>query len=146
MPNKQKSSQKRVFFNASVVLAGFRSPTGGSAKLLAWSKAKKINGIVSEIVVDEVARHASKIGFAKNKVKILIETTFGQIETAPEAQAVEKYRKIVVDPGDAHILASCNETQMDFLVTLDKKHLLILQKKIKWVRIVSPAELIDALS
>lgn len=146
MPNKLKSSKGRVFFNASVILAGFRSPAGGSAKLLSWSKVKKINGVVSEIVVDEVIRYTPKIGFEKDEVERLIKTIFDRVETAPKAETVEKYRKLVIDSGDAHVLASCCEVEAKFLVTLDKKHLLILQKKIKWVRIVSPEELIKILS
>lgn len=54
-----------------------------------------------------------------------------------------KFSKIVIDAGDAHVLASCRETKAQFLVTLDKKHLLILGKKIKWTKIVSPGELIE---
>ncbi|MBI5123209.1 hypothetical protein HZA75_05110, partial [Candidatus Roizmanbacteria bacterium] len=37
-----------VFFNASVIIAGFISPTGGSAKLLQWTKENKITGVISE--------------------------------------------------------------------------------------------------
>ena len=35
--------------------------------------------------------------------------------------------RIVIDDGDAHVLASCEKEKVDFLVTLDKKHLLILK-------------------
>ena len=109
MKNKRKVSKKRIFFNASVILAGFKSPFGGSAKILSWCKSKKIEGLISELVVDEVIRNAQKIGFDYNEISLLIENTFDSFETAPNAEIV-------------------------------KKHLLILQNKIKWVRIVSPAE------
>ena len=111
MKIKRKVSKKRIFFNASVILAGFKSPFGGSAKILSWCKSKKIEGLVSELVVDEVIRNAQKIGFDYNEISLLIENTFDSFETAPNAEIV-------------------------------KKHLLILQNKIKWVRIVSPAELL----
>ena len=111
MKNKRKVSKKRIFFNASVILAGFKSPFGGSAKILSWCKSKKIEGLISELVVDEVIRNAQKIGFDYNEISLLIENTFDSFETAPNAEIV-------------------------------KKHLLILQNKIKWVRIVSPAELL----
>src|SRR3989344_1912513 len=142
MKNKRKVSKKRIFFNASVILAGFKSPFGGSAKILSWCKSKKIEGLVSELVVDEVIRNAQRMGFDYNEISLLVENIFDSFETAPNAETVKKYQKIVIDFGDAHVLASCHEAKADFLVTLDKKHLLILQNKIKWVRIVSPAELL----
>ena len=111
MKNKRKVSKKRIFFNASVILAGFKSPFGGSAKILSWCKSKKIEGLVSELVVDEVIRNAQRMGFDYNEISLLVENTFDSFETAPNAEIV-------------------------------KKHLLILQNKIKWVRIVSPAELL----
>jgi len=43
-----------VLFNASVVLAGLKSPQGGSGELLLWSKQKKIQGLISEAILDEV--------------------------------------------------------------------------------------------
>jgi predicted nucleic acid-binding protein len=50
----------------------------------------------------------------------------------------------MIDHGDAHVLASCQEHKAEFLVTLDQKHLLILQDKIKAFKIVSPKHLIEA--
>ena len=142
MPKKQNNLKKTVFFNASVILAGLKSPAGGSGKLLSWSKDNKINGIISEIVLDEAIRHAGDVGLRPGNIQLAIRIIFKWIQAAPEKENVAKFNKIVGDPGDAHVLASCHEAKTDFLVTLDKKHLLILQKKIKWVKIVSPGELI----
>ena len=146
MPKNQNGLRPRVFFNASVILAGLNSPTGGSGKLLSWCRNRKINGVISEIVMDETIRHTGKIGINPAHVRLAIKTIFGQILEAPAKENVAKFDKIVIDPGDAHILASCYETKPDFLVTLDKKHLLSLTKKIKWVKIVSPGELIRKLT
>jgi len=145
MPKNQNGSKPKVFFNASVILAGLRSPAGGSGKLLNWSLNQKINGVISEIIVDEAIRHADKIGVKPAHLQLTLKTIFSQIQTAPAKKNVIKFNKIVIDPGDAHILASCYEIKPDFLVTLDKKHLLILQNKIKWMKIVSPGELITKL-
>ncbi len=143
MPKNPNNSKPKVFFNASVILAGLKSPTGGSGKLLHWCRNQKINGVISEIVADEVARHADKIGFKSTHIRLAIKTIFNQITEAPKEKNVAKFSKIVIDPGDAHILASCYEIKPDFLVTLDKKHLLILQKKIKWMKIVSPGAFVN---
>ncbi len=59
---------------------------------------------------------------------------------------VEKYKNITTDYGDAHVLASAISSKCKFLVTLDQKHLLILQNKFEKVKIVSPKQLIEMLS
>lgn len=143
---KKMAASIIVLFNASVVLAGLKSSTGGSAKLLSLSKKKAISGTISEIVFDEVVRNSPKIGLEKEQVKKMIKTIFPYIFSAPKKETVDLFRKTVIDDGDAHVLATCREIKAKFLVSLDKKHLLILQKKVKWVKIVSPGELIEILS
>ncbi|MEK7074041.1 MAG: putative toxin-antitoxin system toxin component, PIN family [Patescibacteria group bacterium] len=142
----QKNYEKRVLFNASVILSGIRSPNGGSAKLLHFVKQKQIIGTVSETIIDEALRNAYKIPKETAQIKQIIEHTFTHIHPAPKASLVSESDRLVTDAGDAHVLASCKETGADFLVTLDKKHLLALQRKIKWVRIVSPKELLENLA
>lgn len=132
-----------VLFNASVILAGLKSPSGGSAKLLRWNKERKINGLASEIIVDEALRNASRIKFSEEEVYSAINKTFRSICPPPQASLVSKFKAIVIDYGDAHVLASAKEENVDFLVTLDKKHLLVLKNKIKIFKIVSPGELIE---
>lgn len=144
---RQKSLKQRVcFFNASVILAGLFSPSGGSAKLLKLAKQNQIKGIISEIILDEAVRHANKIGLEKSTVKKLILTIFKSVYPAPQKESVRTSAELVIDEGDAHILASCQETKAEFLVTLDKKHLLILQDKVKSIKILSPKQLLEHLS
>lgn len=134
MSKKQKSSRKKVLFNASVIIAGHYSPNGGSGKLLGWVKSEKIEGIISETILDEVKRHIEKCP-----------DIFKTVSPAPNLISVKKYQKIVTDPGDAHLFTTAQETKADFLVSLDKKHVLILKDKIKKPKIVSPGELIESL-
>ena len=146
MKKKRKGLKARVFFNASVILSGLRSSRGGSGKILAWSKSHKIVGIVSEVVLAEVLKHAEKIGLEKEDVANKMVTIFPRISPAPSFQNVSAYQKKVVDPGDAHLLASALESQADFLASLDKRHILSLQEDMKEFRIVSPGQLIEILS
>ena len=44
----------RVLFNASVVLAGLRSKNGASGELLRLVKIGKIDGLISQIIFDEI--------------------------------------------------------------------------------------------
>jgi len=134
-----------VFFNASVIIAGFISVNGGSAKLLKYVKENKIKGVISEIIYDEVLRKSEKIGISPGEIKRKLFLIFENINKAPNEKLVQKFNNVVTDLGDSHVLASYIETKADFLVTLDKKHLLILTKKIKGLKIVSPKQLIERL-
>lgn len=133
-----------VLFNASVVLAGFKSPTGGSAKVISWVGKGKIKGIVSETILDEILRNALKIGFEKAELGKRVQKIF-QITKEPKTEAVDQFKSIVLDFGDAHVLASCKESKADFLVTLDQKHLLTLKNQIKKFKIVTPGQLIETI-
>ena len=66
MKKNQKFSKIKVLFNASVVLAGLRSPSGGSAKLLDYSEKREIDSCISEIIFDEIIRNAEKIDLTKS--------------------------------------------------------------------------------
>lgn len=133
-----------VLFNASVVLAGLKSPSGGSGKLLFWSKKHNIKGIISEVILDEVLRNSDKIGMSKKDVDSKIQRVF-IIHPEPKQKEVKQFNNMVVDFGDAHVLASAKEAKVKFLVTLDQKHLLILQSKVRGFKIVTPGQLIELL-
>lgn len=144
MQKKRQVLRKKVLFNASVVLSGINSPKGGSSKVLSWARKKKISGRISEIILDEILRHAKKINLTKKEVLKYCLNTFSEISPAPKGNTVKRYQKIVVDEGDAHILASCENEKAGYLVTLDKKHLLVLKGKIRGLKILSPGEFIKA--
>ena len=134
-----------VIFNASVVLAGLRAPKGGSGKVLSWAKERKIQGTVSEIILDEVLRHVAKIGWEEKQALRCLGNIFRKIFPPPQKENVKLYENIVKDLGDAHVLASAKEAKADFLVTLDKKHLLVLKNKIDDFEILTPGQLIEKL-
>jgi len=133
-----------VFFNASVILAGLKSPNGGSAKLLNWVKENKIIGIISETVIEEVLKNTNKIFLTKEKALKLISQNFLVIK-APSKKFFYLFKDIVLDEGDIHLLVSTKNVKANFLVSLDKKHILSLKNKIKDFKIVSPKELIEFL-
>ncbi|EKE05041.1 MAG: hypothetical protein ACD_19C00426G0063 [uncultured bacterium] len=145
MMKKVKNLKLKVLFNASVVLSGLRSPNGGSGKLLQFVKQGKINGKISEIIYDEILRHHKKLGISKNRIQTDVSKLFKDFLYAPTDKLVKKYKGVVIDEGDCHVLASCEEEKIRYLVTLDKKHLLILKGKIKGLSIFTPGELIQKL-
>jgi uncharacterized protein len=135
---------KKVFFNASVVLAGLRSPAGGSAKILSWVKKGKVEGYISEVVLDEVLKHAIKVGLTERLVMKRLKTMSMKTSLAPERLG-RKYSRMVKDLGDVHLFESAEFLKVDYLVSLDKKHVLSLADIIKKFEIVSPGELIEKL-
>lgn len=142
----KRSKTPKVFFNASAILAGLHSPKGGSAKLIAWAKKREITGIASEIILDEVFRRLGKIKLKESEAKTRLRGMFSEITPVPKRSAVDAFKKIVIDFGDAHVLASSKETKANYLVSLDRKHILSLKKHVKKPKIVSPGELIQILS
>ena len=146
MKKKQKISKRRVLFNASVVLSGINSPGGGSAKVLSFVEKGLIEGVISEVILDEVLRHSKKFDLSKNDIFNYTNNVFRKVLAAPSDSCVMKCSKDVMDEGDAHILATCLENDISYLVTLDKKHLLVLRGKIKGLTILTPGELIEMLS
>lgn len=136
----------KVFFNASVILAGFASSNGGSALLLKWIKQKKIKGVISEVILEEVKRRAYKVNLTSEEAGTKTKSYFFQIIAAPPEKLIEKYSTKVIDAGDAHVLASSEEAKVNYLVSLDKKHILAIQKKINICKIVSPKQLLEKLS
>jgi putative PIN family toxin of toxin-antitoxin system len=142
---KRKLRKTKVFFNASVIISGLISKIGGSAKLILSSSKGSITSVVSELIVNEVLRKSEVIGVDKNTIEKVIKTSF-QVTKAPTKTAVNKYRKIVNDPDDAHVLASSKESGCNYLVSLDKKHILSLKEKIKDFNIVNTKELIEIIS
>jgi len=133
---KYKHHKPLVLFNASVVIAGLYNPSGGSGKILKWIKEKRVIGVISEIILDEVNKHIKSLNIEKTLL----------IVSPPAEEMIKNYLAIVVDPGDAHVLASAKELSVDYLVTHDKKHLLSIKEKIKDFKIVSTKELIEKLS
>ena len=65
----KKEQKIRVFFNASVILAGLRSPNGASGTLLSWIKQQKITGVISEVVWSEVLRNTHNVGLSQENTK-----------------------------------------------------------------------------
>ncbi len=117
--------RKRVFIDTSVLFAAVLSATGGSRLILKLGEA----GVLRLVVSRQVLREAD--GVLRQKAPdavalfgLLLDQAGVQIgRPAPRAQ-VEELRERVGHPGDARIVADAMRAKVDYLVTLDKKHLL----------------------
>lgn len=135
----------KVFLDSSVIIAGVHSATGASQIILELSKGGKIIASVSEIVLQEVMRNLKK----KMPENVLIQfleyltkSNFRKVEFEQESEIL-KYQGIT-DAKDIHIIAAAFKSKADYLVTLDKKHLLKLERKNFPFKIVTPGEFLKS--
>ncbi|MEX0616287.1 MAG: putative toxin-antitoxin system toxin component, PIN family [Candidatus Woykebacteria bacterium] len=136
----------RVFFDASVIIAAFLSPAGGSAKTLKLIKSGLIRGVTSQTVIEEALeeKHLLKIKSSKQDLEGFIASSGLIVRSQITPDEITPYQNLI-DPDDAHLIAGANLTKCTHLVTLDKKHLLRadIKEKFSPLRIVSPKELLE---
>ena len=137
----------KVFFDASVIIAAIMSSKGASFELLKYASRKKIIAITSKTVINEVLANLHKIedfnekdldSFIVNN-KIIVRKAVGRSEIKQFADVV--YQK------DAHVLAGARLTDSDYLVSLDRKHIVKneIRNKVKDIQVVLPKELLYKL-
>jgi len=138
----------RVFFDASVIIAALLSPTGGSAQIFNFMKAGLIKGVASQTVIQEVLEEdkPQKIKKSKEEIEQFIAQSGIVVRKPVTVDEIVPYQNLV-DVEDAHLIAGANLTKCQFLVTLDKKHLLRSDIKQRFLplSIVSPKELLEEI-
>jgi len=136
-----------VFLDASVILAGMASPQGGSGFLLQAAKQKKITLIATPLIINEVNRHLAKLKLQSKQLKTLLNRQVIRLIKDPEEIVISRCRRLTADPDDAHVLAGAIVANVNFLLSLDKKH--ILTKRVKKhlfpIRVLSPKQFWQSL-
>lgn len=129
-----------IFLDASVILSGLASPTGGSGKVLEAAKRQKLRLFTTPLVVEEVIRHLDKLNIAPDKLHRLLSSKIVCLLADPNIETIEKFRHVSHDPDDAHVLAGAAISGADVLLSLDKKHILALnvQNALKPMSVKSP--------
>lgn len=114
-----------LFFDASVLVAGAHSTQGGSALLL---EACRLGGFVaqSSFLVILEAFHTLKRNFPERSQKrfaAYLAATDWELLPVPSETELEKYAPLI-DAKDLHVLAAAVEGASQFLLTLDRRHVL----------------------
>jgi predicted nucleic acid-binding protein len=113
-----------LFFDASALVAASHSPTGGSALVLAACQVGGFQACTTSAVLIKSQRTLED--FPKRSFdrfhELLANIPWKLLSVPPEA-VIERYTQYV-DPKDAHVLAAAVEGRADFLLTLDRRHLL----------------------
>jgi len=138
----------RVYFDASIIIAGLLSPTGGSAQLFRFIKLGIITGITSQTAIEEVLEEdkPKRIKRSVEEIEQFIAESGLIVREAITKEEIEPYQD-QVDREDAHLIAGAKLTKCTHLVTLDKKHLLRpdIQEKFLPLCIVSPKEVLEEI-
>ena len=136
----------RAYFDASVIIAAFLSPFGGSAKLLIYRKLGAITAITSQTVVEEVLEKSEKLQKSREELENFIAESGLVVYRSIEPNDMFLYGGWV-DPDDIHLIAGAKLTKCTHLVTLDKKHLLRpqIQKQCLPLVLLSPKELLERI-
>lgn len=115
----------RVFFDASVIIAGLLSPIGGSALFLRYNKKHNITGITSETVLEEIFGEdkQKKIDRTREEIQQFIADLGLVVRQAISLQEIQPYNGKIAEE-DAHLIAGATLTKCEYLVSLDKKHVL----------------------
>lgn len=136
----------KVFLDSSVIIAGIHSSTGASHIVLEASHNKIIIAFVSSMVIKEVIRNLKKKfpkATLRKFIKFLPDSNFNKIGFVDEREVLG-FQKLTKEK-DIHVLAAAFSAKVDYLVSLDKKHLLSLRDKNLPFDIVTPKELLDIL-
>lgn len=114
--------QYRIFLDAGIYIAGAGSALGGSRQILDWCAERLLQPVTSRQVLTEARRNvAKKLPRAVAALDRILQTV--DSELTPEPTDVEiTVAAQVVPEKDALILAAAREANVDYFVTLDRKH------------------------
>jgi predicted nucleic acid-binding protein len=145
---KKISRHTTLFFDASVLVSGAYSRGGGSALLL---EACKLGGFTAQttfLVIME-ALHALERdlpGRSVDRFKGYLGGIAWELLPVPQAKVRQKYASLI-DPKDLYVLAAAVEGGCEFLLTLDRRHILAATEAVETaglsIRILRPGDFIQ---
>jgi predicted nucleic acid-binding protein len=136
-----------LFFDASVLVAGAHSTSGGSALLLDACERGGFTAQTTLLIILE-ALHTLERGFPRQSMDrfrgYLAEIDW-QMLSVPQEEDLEKYT--FIHAKDVHVLATAVEGGSEFLLTLDRRHILVAAEAVKAadlpIRILRPGDFIQ---
>jgi len=137
----------KVFFDASVIIAAIISPKGASFELLKYASKKKIIAITSKTVINEVLANLDKIEhFSEEELDTFIINNKIVVRKTVRRSEIKQFTDVISEK-DAHVLAGARLTASDYLVSLDRKHIVKneVKNKVEETQIVLPKDLLTKL-
>lgn len=138
-----------IFIDSSVLFAACFSETGASAELIRRGLRGEITLAVSDVVLEETRRNLSQLPRRAEEALAQLErflsvTSFKQVKANQrQVRQAAKY----THAKDAPIVAAAKRAKVDYLVSLDRKHLVNAVEVARRARlkIVLPEELVKEL-
>jgi len=116
--------EARVFLDTSVLFTAVFSEVGGSRLILKLGEAGALQLWVGPRVLQEAdAVLARKAAESKALFALLLDQAKVSIGPAPDETALAQARAVVDYPPDAHIVGEALAAGVDYLVSLDREHL-----------------------
>ena len=136
---------RRVFFDANVIIAGSMSRRGASRALLTLAEAGMFRLIVSRQVIDEVERNLrDKLPEVLPLAAEMLSHAAVEVVANPLPETFVHWVDHI-EEKDAPILEAALQAKVDYLVTLNSRDFTPQVAARTGLRIVSPAELIEAI-
>lgn len=136
----------RVFIDTSVIYAAIHSSTGASHELFRLALENQCQIVISEYILVEAKRNISaKIPMYLSAFEALLTALEPEILPFPPLKLVRSVETYIV-PKDAPIVAAALLARPDYLVSLDKKH--ILQREVRkqsGLKIVRPETVLQII-
>jgi predicted nucleic acid-binding protein len=114
-----------VFLDTSALFAGIWSAEGGGRMILKLGEAGAIRLLVSPKVLEEVEsvlrrKAPDDLGL----LALLLARSGVEVVPSPTPKAVQDSHALIGHPGDAQVLAAAWVVEVDYFVTLDRRHFL----------------------
>jgi predicted nucleic acid-binding protein len=134
----------KVFIDTSVLIAGLASVSGASATILDLGEARIVQLVISRQVLIEADRNlTAKLPKLVNRFRSFLRHLSPVLVDDPSSTEIEAAAS-VIHLKDAPILAAAKKAQVDYLITLDKRHFLSGRiGKRGWIKIVTPGEFLQ---
>jgi predicted nucleic acid-binding protein len=136
----------RAFIDASVLFAASLSPTGASREIIRQTVQGKATLVASKLVYEEAEKNlADKAPEALPAFHQFLDTVPFEIVRPSKRQVLQAAQYVALK--DAPIVAAAKSAQVDYLVSLNRRHLVgvpeVAQRS--GLKIVLPSELLEEI-
>jgi predicted nucleic acid-binding protein len=125
VPLPNDTQKPKIFLDASALFAAVYSRTGGARMLLRLAEGDAVQLFVSSQVLSETeGALRRKAPDTLGRLALLLDRAHCQAVPDPAWEQVSVWRAIVQYLPDAAVLAAAIAAQAEYLVTLDRQHLI----------------------
>ncbi|HBX70676.1 MAG TPA: hypothetical protein DEH25_15175 [Chloroflexi bacterium] len=120
---KRIMPKSKLFFDSSALFAGVISPAGAARALLVLAESRHLEIVVSEQVIAETeSALARKAPQTLLDYRQALRSTNLTIIRNPLPADVKQHLNLIVHLPDVSIVLAAMQAQVDFLVTLNRRH------------------------